>query len=644
MRDARPPCRSPWSSWHRPRGRRRPDGEAQDRRATTPAARPPADRPERGRGPGLRPRAPPRAGHGPGAAQADEPGRVPQGHRRASQVARTLAELKARNPSRYELALDVWKARSRVELIAARLAGRPERGARSQLRLAIEARVDAEVRRQRFELEQAEAAARKAREALDRLENHRDAIVETRLRALQPQEGPGRPKAAEPDAPSHPDPAIARPAPGRTAHDPPPRPVGAVALASTAPAVALADDPIRAGPRAVRRRGRRRGPRLPAPRPAPDGPARLQHPVVPRLVPGPGRASGSPSSATTSRPTTTPCSRQDSGRVDLDDPEGCKILQKPTLAIPHKGGKRLDAEGWQYRLLVRWIEAGAKGVENATSQFERLEVTPAEVVFTRGRREGPAQGRRPLGRRQAEDVTCLTRFRTNDESIAEVDEDGVVTAAGRATPTSSPSTTTASPPPRSSGPSPTASAPKYPDVADPDEGRRAGRRQAPEARGSSPARPAPTPSSSAGSASTWPGPCRRPPRSRRSSSDPSPDEAGPRRSTNCSPGRPTPPGGRPSSATSPATPPGAQRPAGRAPGPPPVVRLDLQAGGREHAVRQARRRDRPGHQPRQGARATTTSSRMMAAAGKPGEAAKFADRETCPTSGPGRTSASPRSG
>ena len=29
-----------------------------------------------------------------------------------------------------------------------------------------------------------------------------------------------------------------------------------------------------------------------------------------------------------------------------------------------------------------------------------------------------------------EDVTCLTRFRTNDESIATVDEDGVVAAAG----------------------------------------------------------------------------------------------------------------------------------------------------------------------------------------------------------------------
>src|SRR5436853_4308613 len=37
----------------------------------------------------------------------------------------------------------------------------------------------------------------------------------------------------------------------------------------------------------------------------------------------------------------------DSGRVDLEAPEVSKILEKPTLAIPHNGGKRLEAESWQ---------------------------------------------------------------------------------------------------------------------------------------------------------------------------------------------------------------------------------------------------------------------------------------------------------
>jgi hypothetical protein len=129
-----------------------------------------------------------------------------------SQVGRSLAELKARNPGRYELALDGWKAKSRVELLAAQLAGSPGEELKSQLRTAIEAKVEVDIRRQRFELEQAEAAAKKAREALDRLENNRDSIVEARFRALQPKK-PAKAKKpasttkaapATPDKPANP--------------------------------------------------------------------------------------------------------------------------------------------------------------------------------------------------------------------------------------------------------------------------------------------------------------------------------------------------------------------------------------------------------------------------------------------------------
>jgi hypothetical protein len=47
---------------------------------------------------------------------------------------------------------------------------------------------------------------------------------------------------------------------------------------------------------------------------------------------------------------------KDSGRVDRETPEMSKILEKPTLAIPHKGGKRMDEGGWAYRMILRWIE------------------------------------------------------------------------------------------------------------------------------------------------------------------------------------------------------------------------------------------------------------------------------------------------
>ncbi len=62
-------------------------------------------------------------------------------------------------------------------------------------------------------------------------------------------------------------------------------------------------------------------------------------------------------------------------------PELSKIIQKPTLAIAHKGGKRMDVDSWQYNMFVRWLEDGAKGVETP-SQIEALEVTPPRSSST----------------------------------------------------------------------------------------------------------------------------------------------------------------------------------------------------------------------------------------------------------------------
>jgi hypothetical protein len=122
--------------------------------------------------------------------------------------------------------------------------------------------------------------------------------------------------------------------------------------------------------------------------------------------------------------------KADSGRVDLEAPEASKVLQKPTLAIPHKGGKRMEDDGWQYRMVYRWIEAGAGGSASA-AHLQHLEVAPAEVVFGRDGEAIPLRVVAHWSDGSSEDVTCISRFRTNDESIAEVDADGVVTIKGR---------------------------------------------------------------------------------------------------------------------------------------------------------------------------------------------------------------------
>ena len=115
--------------------------------------------------------------------------------------ARGLQAIQAKNPTRAALALDSWKTRTNAELIAAQLAGSPTPERASQLRAAIEARVEVDIRRHQFEADQAEVALLRAREnlvraeahrdktrdSLNRLETNREARVEARFRALQPK-------------------------------------------------------------------------------------------------------------------------------------------------------------------------------------------------------------------------------------------------------------------------------------------------------------------------------------------------------------------------------------------------------------------------------------------------------------------------
>lgn len=119
-------------------------------------------------------------------------------------------------------------------------------------------------------------------------------------------------------------------------------------------------------------------------------------------------------------------------RVDLKDPEQSLLLLKPTLAVPHGGGQRLNPESSSYRTLLRWIRDGAPYGEEGSEEIariERLEVLPREVVLDRkGRHRLLVTAHMSNGRR--EDVSEQVLYESNDHEIVEVDESGVVRAMG----------------------------------------------------------------------------------------------------------------------------------------------------------------------------------------------------------------------
>ena len=118
-------------------------------------------------------------------------------------------------------------------------------------------------------------------------------------------------------------------------------------------------------------------------------------------------------------------------RVDLESPKASLILNKPATADEHEGGLRLPPGGWEQALLRNWIEAGAKGVATDSARMIELKVEPAEIVFSKAGQTRQLKAIAVWSDGTREDVTCLTRFQTNDDAVAEVNQGGLVTATGK---------------------------------------------------------------------------------------------------------------------------------------------------------------------------------------------------------------------
>jgi len=115
-------------------------------------------------------------------------------------------------------------------------------------------------------------------------------------------------------------------------------------------------------------------------------------------------------------------------RIDTDDPAESYALQKATLQEPHRGGKRTEKGSWEYNVLLKWIANGAPAVDlQRSARFERLEVTPNEIRLVEGTAPVQLKVVAVWSDGSREDVTCLSRFQTNDDSIAEVSKQGQVT-------------------------------------------------------------------------------------------------------------------------------------------------------------------------------------------------------------------------
>src|SRR5207249_6835950 len=71
-------------------------------------------------------------------------------------------------------------------------------------------------------------------------------------------------------------------------------------------------------------------------------------------------------------------------RVNKLQPAHSLLLRKPTLAVSHGGGLKLEMNSPEYRLLVDWIASGAPGPRGDDARVQRLEVFPSEAILKPG--------------------------------------------------------------------------------------------------------------------------------------------------------------------------------------------------------------------------------------------------------------------
>ncbi len=116
-------------------------------------------------------------------------------------------------------------------------------------------------------------------------------------------------------------------------------------------------------------------------------------------------------------------------RIVPSDPGRSLLLTKPTGAIPHKGGIRFEVDSLEYRVLAEWIAGGAPSHRSDDPIIHRLEVLPGVSLQQVGARQQLVVLAH-FSDGHVEDVTHWAKFTALQQSVAQVDGQGIVEIMG----------------------------------------------------------------------------------------------------------------------------------------------------------------------------------------------------------------------
>lgn len=112
-------------------------------------------------------------------------------------------------------------------------------------------------------------------------------------------------------------------------------------------------------------------------------------------------------------------------RIFPSSPTESLLLTKPVGQSPHGGGKRMEADSYEYRLIARWIEQGMPYGSPEDPVVTEIECLPHGRVMNRSA-EQQITVLAKYSDGTTEDVTRTALFEANDTEMAECSETGVV--------------------------------------------------------------------------------------------------------------------------------------------------------------------------------------------------------------------------
>ncbi|MCH2211989.1 MAG: DUF1553 domain-containing protein [Fuerstiella sp.] len=106
-------------------------------------------------------------------------------------------------------------------------------------------------------------------------------------------------------------------------------------------------------------------------------------------------------------------------------PQESLLVKKAIGETPHGGGKRMDTDSYEYRMLVRWIEQGMPYGDESAPEVVGIQCFPDAKVMTQ-ETEQQVSVIATYSDGSIEDVTRMTVYEANDTEMAECSETGLV--------------------------------------------------------------------------------------------------------------------------------------------------------------------------------------------------------------------------